>query len=125
MWEKLTEELQDPWDWAAAGVGSAIGLVITIFAGGLDGGTSAATGAIVGATARKSAKAAFRKRQQKKRIQGLKSLIGQQVTEANTDGANILADRLDRSERLWDEKVIDDQQISDLIDELAQDYQNL
>ena len=53
-YDKLLEQLQNPWDWAAAFIGGTVGSFITVILHGGDLGHSVPTGALAAVAARKS-----------------------------------------------------------------------
>ena len=61
-WDKVFEQLQNPWDWAAASIGGAGGAVATFFLHGADLGHSIPAGALGLVGARKAFVASFRRR---------------------------------------------------------------
>jgi hypothetical protein len=73
--EKLRSQLVNPWDWAAAAAGGAIGLVVTAHTHALDGGTSITSGASAAVALRKAWAAARQRPRLSGRAHGLLETI--------------------------------------------------
>lgn len=124
-WDKIRKELSSPWDWVAAGVGGAAGLGVSIATVGADAGTSAGTGALTAVSVRKAGAAYYRAKGLSKRANGLLQLLeSDQKTHKSDKRCRIIRD-VKRDLRLWEKKVINDEQFDNLLNQHIEDYRNL
>ena len=126
LWEKLGDQLVDPLDWVAAGVGAIVGGAVSVATHFADAGTTAAGGAIALVTARKAIGRAFQRRRLRKRARGLDAEIveiGKKVQTtpgqpAPADFRTLVAD-LQLETGLWERHVTSDAQYAGRLDALV------
>ncbi len=123
-WEKLLSELlkqtSQLWDWVAALAGGAGGAGVTIAVHVTDLGTSIAAGALGAVAARKAVHLSLQGRRLKRRALGLKKSL--EELEETLEGRKLLLGRLDSERKLWEEKVISDEEFSKQLDQLTDGY---
>lgn len=135
MWERVRKELASPWDWVAAGVGAAGGLVLSGSVLGMDGGTSAGVGALAAVSARKAGAASLSGRQLRKRGERLLGLVEAQIfpnpnanqapePQASSDVRRLLSD-LKRDLKLFRKKVINNDQFEKMLNKHIERYQEI
>jgi hypothetical protein len=118
--EKVFEQLTDPWDWAAAGIGAAAGLGGTLLSHGLDGGTLAASGATAAVAARKALVTALQGKRLKKRANGLNKVIQEMLKTGASPKLKKLDEDFKREFQLWENDATSNQQFAKALDELLQ-----
>lgn len=117
-WDRLLDQVTNPWDWAAGITGAAAGAAITIASGGADLGTSIATGFTTGIAARKAGVASLQGRRLRKRAEGLKreienrSLNNPQLTE--------IIEELELELSLWESRAISNDDFAKQMDKLIE-----
>jgi hypothetical protein len=74
-WDKVLSQITDPWDWAAAAVGAAGGLGVTVATHGADLGASAALGASSAIGARKAWVASRQRARLLMRAEGIEKAV--------------------------------------------------
>lgn len=117
-WENLFKQISSPWDWVAIGVGAAAGSVVTAVTHGLDLGTSIATGATAGFTARKALVGSFSRRGLRKSAENFEAVL-------RNEGSPLmlkLADRVKNETRLWESKIVSDNEFSKQLERLVDEY---
>jgi hypothetical protein len=102
-WEEVFEQLQNPWDWAAATVGAAGGAAATIFLHGADLGHSIPAGALGTVGARKAVVASFRRNRLSKRA---RNLLADLKEHKYDDLTKWLKDSLNK----WEKQIIDSEE---------------
>jgi hypothetical protein len=129
-WEKVLNEITDPWDWIAAGAGAAIGGVVALITHWPDLFTIAATGATAGVTIRKAWAAARRRPQLRRRSRALDKLFEQIQSQADPSpqfptpnlDPYLLLQALRREITLWEERAISNEQFAQQLDDLVNNY---
>jgi shikimate 5-dehydrogenase len=97
-WDRVFEQLENPWDWAAAAVGGAGGAVATILAHGLDLGHSIPAAALFTVGARRAAVATFRRPELRKKAVALRTTLQE-------NGCLDLVAELDGELKKWNRKI--------------------
>lgn len=142
--EKVLEQMIDPLDWVAAGVGAIGGLAVSTATHFTDAGTSIGGGALAGVTARKSVGRALEGWRLGRRADGLEAEIRasweykpepllkepprvlsnreSSETRANPPLLDELLARLQRERRLWRSRAITNAQFSEQLDEIVRDF---
>jgi hypothetical protein len=113
-WERVFDELKDPWDWTAAIFGGGLGAAATIFLHGADLGHSIPTGALGAVGARRAAAAGFRRPGLRKRAKRLLALL---VNDQRFPDLILeLRDYMDK----WELKIISNDKFAKKIDEISE-----
>lgn len=129
-WEKVLNEITDPWDWIAAGAGAAIGGVVAFITHWPDLFTIVATGATAGVTIRKAWVAARLRPQLRRRSRALDKLF-EQIQSPSDPAPQFPAPDLDpylllqvlrREITLWEERAISNEQFAQQLDDLVNNY---
>jgi hypothetical protein len=123
MWDRLRKELAGPWDWVAAGVGAAGGLVVSTTAAGADAGTSAGIGALAAVSARKAGAASLRRFKLKKKAEGLLGIL--RSYKSDQYSSEHIIREVDRDRELWKQRVLNHDQFETLLDKHAETYRQL
>ncbi len=121
-WEAVLKQITSPWDWVAGGAGAGIGLGVTIMLHGADLGTSAAAGALAGVTARKALAALLQGRQLSRRAEGLAAEIRDLDPNKSNPALQALLPEIEREHRLWQRKVLSNEQFAIQLDEIVSKY---
>jgi hypothetical protein len=114
-WERLANELKNPWDWTFAILGGAAGAGATILSHGLDLGHSIPTGALAGVGVRRAAVASFHGRDLKKRTAALEHLL-------TRDHCHDLVRQLQDARYKWEKKIDSAEKFEKKIAELSDQH---
>lgn len=123
MWDRVRKELAGPWDWVAAGVGAAGGLLVTTTLAGADAGTSAGIGALAAVSARKAGAASLRRFKLKKKAEGLLCVLRSYKSD-HYSSEHIIRE-VERDRELWKQRVINHDQFEVLLDQHTESYRQL
>ena len=118
-WERVLDEISNPWDWVAAAVGAACGAGVTITTLGADLGTALATGALLGVAARKAVYVSLQSKRLKRRALGLQAELEESFQRSNDPALKNLLEQLDRERRLWTRQAISDEEFTKQLNELV------
>lgn len=122
--DEILKQITDPLDWIAAGLGAGGGIVASVALNGLDLGTSIGAGAIAGVTARKALAASLQGRLLSRRERGLRREILAARARYGIELSK-LAGELDFERRLWNSKVISNDQFRAKLDEFVEKLRQL
>jgi len=129
-WEKILNEITDPWDWIAAGAGAALGAAAALITHWVDLFTVVAAGATAGVTVRKSWVAARLRSRLSRRSRALDKLFEQIQYPADSSpqfpspslDPYLLLQALRREITLWEERAISNEQFAQQLDDLVNNY---
>lgn len=130
-WENIRKELASPWDWVAAGIGAAGGLVVSGVFHFTDAGTSIGAGAVLGATARKSLANGMRGRLLDRRALRLQEFMRKYLRETilpSDAQQEILAElltELETDRELFRAKIMPSEQFEMHLDEYLEKFRNI
>jgi hypothetical protein len=122
-WEKVLDEISNPWDWVTATLGAACGaLISTEWLTEL--GTSLATGALIGIAARKALYVSLLGKRLKRRAAGLQAELEEAAQRLNHLTLKNLLEQLARERRLWQRKAISDEEFNKQLNDLIDQYRS-
>ena len=130
-WERVLNEITDPGDWVAAGIGAVFGGIGAVIAKWPDWLTLAATGATAGVTFRKAWNVERRRPQLRRRSIALEKIFAQVQGESPIAfpspelDPHLLRQVLRREMTLWEERAISNEQFISQLDELVSRYRSI
>ncbi len=122
-WNKLLEQVTNPWDWAFGIIGAAAGAGITVATGGTDLFTSIPAGFTTGVGTRKLIVASTQKRQLRTRADAVTKALVSRVPQIPQ--LKELVEELDLERSLWEDGAISNDDFAKRMDSLINKFREI